>query len=192
MLPTSQYPSPKPTCPQLLPLPSSASLSWFTQVRKRSRNCSRISSLAAPEGVLWLGGDEGRSLYRLQRVGEHRYGDLQRVKLKDFDLAGGKGDGESDIEGLALNGDRLWLVGSHSLRRRKHNDREGPPLDLHDDQSRNAHVLGCLRLDSAGLPVAGQRVAFDTTSPSDALTKFLADNPRIAAFLAIPSKERTS
>ncbi|MFO0119911.1 MAG: DUF3616 domain-containing protein [Cyanobium sp.] len=64
------------------------------------------------------GGNEGRSLYRLQRLGEHRYGDLRPVKLTDFGLAGGKDDGESDIEGLALDGDRLWLVGSHSRRRR--------------------------------------------------------------------------
>ena len=148
-----------------------------------------LSALASRNGVLWLGGDEDSNLYRLQRLGEHHYGDLQRVKLKDFALAGGKGDGESDIEGLALDGDRLWLVGSHSLRRRKHNDREGPHLDMHDDQSRNSHVLGCLRLDGAGLPVAGQRLAFDTASPGDALTKDLAGNPRIAPFLAIPSKE---
>ena len=32
---------------------------------------------------------------------------------------GGKAEGESDLEGLALDGERLWLVGSHSLRRRQ-------------------------------------------------------------------------
>jgi hypothetical protein len=148
-----------------------------------------LSALAARDGLLWLGGDEGRSLYRLQRLGEHRYGDLREVKLKDFGLAGGKDDGESDIEGLALDGDRLWLVGSHSLRRRKHNDDEGQPLGLHDDQSRNAHVLGCLRLDDGGLPVAGQRLAFDAAAPGDALTRALAADLRIAPFLAIPSKD---
>ena len=88
-----------------------------------------------------------------------------------------------------MRGPAYLIVAEHSLRRRKHNDRKGPPLDMHGDQSRNAHVLGCLRLDGAGLPVAGQRLAFDATSPGDALTKVLADNPRIAPFLAIPSKE---
>ncbi len=66
-----------------------------------------LSALAARNGLLWLGGDEGRSLYRLQRLGEHCYGDLRQVKLTDFGLAGGNDDGESDIEGLALDGDRL-------------------------------------------------------------------------------------
>lgn len=150
-----------------------------------------LSALAARNGLLWLGGDEGRSLYRLQRLGEHRYGDLRPVKLTDFGLAGGKDDGESDIEGLALDGDRLWLVGSHSLRRRKHDDNKGEPLSLleQDKQSRNAHVLGCLRLNGEGLPVAGQRLAFDAAAGRDALSQFLAADPLIAPFLNIPSKE---
>jgi hypothetical protein len=149
-----------------------------------------LSALAARNGILWLGGDEGRSLYRLQRLGEHRYGDLRQVKLHDFGLAGGKDDGESDIEGLALDGDRLWLVGSHSRRRRKHDDK-GEPLSLFgkDKQSRNAHVLGCLRLDGEGLPVAGQRLAFDAAAGRDALSQCLAADTLIAPFLNIPSKE---
>jgi hypothetical protein len=147
-----------------------------------------LSALAARDGLLWLGGDEGRSLYRLQRLGEHRYGDLCEVKLEDFGLAGGKDDGESDIEGLARDGDRLWIVGSHSLRRRKPDDEAGP-LRLHDKQSRNAHVLGCLQLNGEGLPVAGQRLALDTTGGGDVLTRALAADPQIAPFLKIPSKE---
>jgi hypothetical protein len=147
-----------------------------------------LSALAAHDGVLWLGGDEGRSLYRLERLGEHHYGDLGAVKLRDFGLAGGKDDGESDIEGLARDGDRLWLVGSHSLRRRRHDARSGP-LKLHDRQSRNAHGLGCLRLDGEGRPVAGQRLKFDAGEGRDALTQALAADRRIAPFLAIPSKD---
>ena len=150
-----------------------------------------LSALAAHNGLLWLGGDEGRSLYRLERLGKHHYGDLRQVKLKAFGLAGGKDDGESDIEGLALDEDRLWLVGSHSLRRRRHDDNKGEPLSLleQDKQSRNAHVLGCLRLDGEGLPVAGQRLAFDAAAGRDALTHFLAADPLIAPFLKIPSKD---
>ena len=156
------------------------------KIEKLQKN---LSAFASRDGQIWLGGDEGQCLYRLQRLGEDHYGDLGQVKLKEFGLADGDDAGESDIEGLALDGDRLWLVGSHSLRRRKHNDREGHPLGVHDDQSRNAHVLGCLRLDCAGLPVAGQRLAFDKASPADALTQALADDPLVAPFLAIPSKE---
>jgi hypothetical protein len=38
---------------------------------------------------------------------------------------------------------------------------------LHDQQSRNAQVLGCLRLDREGRPVAGQRLAFGATTGRD-------------------------
>lgn len=64
-------------------------------------------------------------------------------------------------------------------------------MDLYDDidQSRNAHVLGCLRLDGDGLPVAGQRLAFDAVAGRDVLTPALAADPRIAPFLVIPSKD---
>jgi hypothetical protein len=58
-----------------------------------------------------------------------------------------------------------------------------------DKQSRNAHVLGCLRLNGEGLPVAGQRLAFDPAAGRDALSQFLAADPLIAPFLNIPSKE---
>ncbi|MFO0119910.1 MAG: DUF3616 domain-containing protein, partial [Cyanobium sp.] len=58
-----------------------------------------------------------------------------------------------------------------------------------DKQSRNAHVLGCLRLNGEGLPVAGQRLAFDAAAGRDALSQVLAADPLIAPFLKIPSKE---
>jgi hypothetical protein len=156
------------------------------KIEKLQKN---LSALASHEGQIWLGGDEGQSLYRLQRLGEDLYGDLGQVKLKEFGLADGDDAGESDIEGVALDGDRLWLVGSHSLRRRKHNDREGHPLGVYDDQSRNAHVLGCLRLNDRGQPVAGQRLEFDAVGPADALTQDLAADPQIGPFVKIPSKE---
>lgn len=107
---------------------------------------SNLSALAARKELLWLGGDEGRKIYRVERLGDHRYGQATAIKLAEYGLAGSKEEGESDIEGMALDGDRLWLVGSHSLRRRKHDSEKGEPLSLHDEQSRNCHVLGCLKL----------------------------------------------
>ncbi|WP_094585140.1 DUF3616 domain-containing protein [Synechococcus sp. BO 8801] len=151
-----------------------------------------LSALASRNGDLWLGGDEGNSLYQLKDVGEEHYGDPIEVDLKDYGLADGDDDedGESDIEGLAFDGDRLWLVGSHSLRRRKHDENENP-LRLYSKkkQSTNAHVLGCLRLDENGQPVAGQRLAFDSEARCDALTHALEDDPLISPFLSTPSKE---
>lgn len=87
-----------------------------------------LSGLAGRDSWLWLAGDEGRSLHRLQADASGGYGHSSRVKLADYGLAGGKDDGESDLEGLTLDGQRLWLVGSHSLRRRRHDSDKGEPL----------------------------------------------------------------
>jgi hypothetical protein len=150
-----------------------------------------LSALAARDGRIWLGGDEGRSLYALRRLGDHHYGEATTLKLKEFGLAGGKTEGESDIEGLARDGQRLWLVGSHSRRRRKHDTAKGDPLTLVEESSPNTHVLGCLRLDDSGEPVAGsgQRLALDAATGTDALTQALAADRRIGPFLALPSKD---
>jgi hypothetical protein len=169
----------------------------FDSLESKEANAliTNLSALATRKGVLWVGGDEGRKIFRLERLADHRYGKAQDFKLADFGLAGSKEDGESDIEGLALDGDRLWLVGSHSLRRRKVDTTKGEPLSLHEAQSRNCHVLGCLRLNGDDQPVAGQRLAFNerlalnALPGTDALTQSLAADPRIAPFMAVASKE---
>lgn len=148
-----------------------------------------LSALAGRDGWLWLGGDEGRCLYRLERLAEHCYGKSVAMKLKDFGLAESKEHGESDIEGLALDGDRLWLVGSHSLRRRKVTSSSGAPLTIPEESRRNAHLLGCLHLDGLGRPRLGQRLSLRSDGSRDALSDALAADPRITPFLAIPSKD---
>ncbi|MFN4867169.1 MAG: DUF3616 domain-containing protein [Cyanobium sp.] len=148
-----------------------------------------LSGLAAGDGWLWLAGDEGRSLHRLQAEASGGYGHSSRIKLADFGLAGGKAEGESDLEGLALDGDRLWLVGSHSLRRRRHDSDKGEPLALDPQRSTNAQVLGCLHLDGRGFPRIGQRLRSNTTNSGDALTAALASEPLLRPFLPIPSKD---
>jgi len=142
-----------------------------------------LSGLAGRDGWLWLAGDEGRCLHHLGGDGT-----ISRHKLKPFGLAGDDSDGESDLEGLALDGDRLWLVGSHSLRRHKH-DRAEQPLQLDPVRHPNGQLLGCLQLDGNGNPRAAQRLAFDHHGGEDALTAALAANALIRPFLAIPSKD---
>jgi hypothetical protein len=148
-----------------------------------------LSALAGRDDWLWMGGDEGRSLFRLEGLDNHQHGDPSRVKLADFGLAEGKEQGESDIEGLALDGDRLWLVGSHSSRRYALTSRKGEPLSLPAESRRNAHVLGCLHLDGKGWPRSGQRLQPARKASRDALSKALAADPRLAPFIAIPSKD---
>lgn len=148
-----------------------------------------LSGLAGRDGWLWLGGDEGRSVVRLVDQGGDRFGAGQRFKLRDFELAEGREEGESELEGLCLDGDRLWLVGSHSLRRWSLDSDKGHPLRVDPQRSRNAQLLGYLQLDAQGLPLAGRRLAFHRKRGVDALFEALVADPLIAPFTGLPSKD---
>lgn len=80
-----------------------------------------LSAVARVEDTLWLGCDEGAYLERLTKEDEHAYRNHQRFALDDIlNLpADDDEDREIDIEGLDISGGYLWLVGSHSLKRRK-------------------------------------------------------------------------
>jgi len=77
-----------------------------------------LSAVAlTPDGNLWVGSDETTSIERLSPVGPHIFGKHQRLAIADFiDLPG---KSEIDIEGMDFSSDYLWLVGSHSTKRKK-------------------------------------------------------------------------
>lgn len=80
-----------------------------------------LSSVVRTGEYLWLAFDEGHSLERLKRV-KDTYQEHQTFTLtKYLDLPAGKD--EIDIEGLAYDGNYLWVAGSHSGKRDKPDDR---------------------------------------------------------------------
>ena len=81
-----------------------------------------LSSVVRTGEYLWLAFDEGHGLERLKRV-KDTYQDHQTFPLTDYmDLPEGKD--EVDIEGLAYAGNYIWIIGSHSTKRDKPDDRE--------------------------------------------------------------------
>ena len=68
---------------------------------------------------LWTTCDERTTVERLRRTGANEFGEHCSYKLKDFlDLPGGA-ETEIDIEGMGEAGHYLWVVGSHSLKRKQ-------------------------------------------------------------------------
>lgn len=160
-----------------------------------------ISAAAALGDTLFLGADECAGLEILHRTADG-YAEHRRAQLSTaFDLPGG--DTEMDIEGITICDGWLWVVGSHSLTRKK--PKKGRPLDpkgvarlatLKDNHNRM--FLGrlplrpldggrwdvCLSEDEGRRPQmlpVGKHV-----SP---FFKLLRDDPLIGPFAAIPSKE---
>lgn len=88
--------------------------------------------------TLWLANDESLSIERLTLAaedsrgktsfarGHHQYAlhDFLKLPLPPYE-AEGKRINEADIEGLAADGDYLWLTGSHSLRRKRPDEGDG-------------------------------------------------------------------
>ncbi len=71
-----------------------------------------------PDGSLWVGSDEFRTLERLSPIAPYIYGDHQVVHLKDYiDLF--NLEDEVDIEGMDYSEPYLWVIGSHSTKRGK-------------------------------------------------------------------------
>ena len=67
---------------------------------------------------LWLGGDEGTSIDRMTRDANGHFGKHVRFNLKDLLSLPSPPKEEIDVEGLDVDGGFLWLIGSHSAKRR--------------------------------------------------------------------------
>lgn len=174
-------------------------------------------SAIAPTGdgeSLWIGADEGAALERLTATRDKdsrvsAYLAHVRFDLHDFfDFPNGSEE-EADVEGLAVADGYLWVVGSHSLKRKK-----PKPDDTVEDalekltlveREANRFLLGRIPLaggDRPGVPdLAKTAPAVDGGTrkrragslrmgkSGNALSRRLARDPHIGPFMAIPSKD---
>lgn len=175
-----------------------------------------VSAIAAVgEGEsLFVGVDEGASLERLSARRDEQgrilgYGEHVRFDLHDFFKFPGGRDEEADVEGLAIADGFLWVVGSHSLKRRKPKPDETPD-EAHETLSEvkreaNRFLLGRIPLaagERAGAPTlarSGPAIdgrkrkrragALKMTRDGSALSRGLADDPHLGPFMAVPSKD---
>ena len=158
-----------------------------------------VSALARVGDTLFCAADENSAMEQLLWDGKaKRYGAHRCLPLADvFDLPDG-GDGEMDIEGLAIDGGWLWIVGSHSLKRSKLRDgddlRQLPEIKA----DRNRCFLGRMPLveRAPGIfdPVArdGDRKATSLhirKDGSNAIRRRLGKDALLAPFMRAPAKE---
>lgn len=161
-----------------------------------------LSAIARVGQSLFLSCDETAGVERLLPDGDHRFGRHEHFNLDEmFDLPDGP-NSEMDIEGLAADGGYLWIVGSHSLKRdkpKRKDHRSGEALARMEeiDRDPNRFFLGRVPLEETDpgvfLPVAevgGRHAqAVRLKKKKSKLLGWLAGDPLLAPFLAIPSKE---
>lgn len=166
-----------------------------------------LSGVAFTDDWLWVAGDESAGIERLQRlppVGREalRYGAAHTFALAEvLDLPGAP-DEEADIEGLAVVGDWLWLVGSHGLKRKNAKPGKGDEdnakrlTKLALDGNRRLLARVPIEKDASGVPRLVRQAAdgrralrLKGDARHNELTRLLEDDPHIGPFLAIPGKD---
>ncbi len=150
--------------------------------------------------TLFLAADERAAVDRLAQTGRHGWGNQERFELSDLlDLA--DPEAEADLEGLAADGEWLWVLGSHARTRPKPEKAEQECIDLsvlaNLKDTRPRCLLARLPLVQGenGLltPVKkdGKRKAglVQQTKNGSLLAKALKHDPLIGPFTYIPAKE---
>ena len=141
---------------------------------------SDLSAVVLVGNHLWIASDEQKQLERLTRnatggFSSHRSFPL--ATLIDLPAEGNdKLDQEIDIEGLAFHDGYLWLVGSHSIKRKKAESRKGK------DETEGRKRL--IELDEKGNRYLLARIPLeDPFGPDPTPVRSTAGNSRSAAQL---------
>lgn len=164
-----------------------------------------LSALVVLGSTLWVANDELATVERLRARDDGGYGHHQPFQLRDyFDLPGGPDD-EMDIEGLEIDGDYLWVLGSHSLTREKpeagSKDRTEALRRLTEvEHHPSRHFLGRVPLVARdGTVTLEPRVSvdgatlgaacLDTRPKRGRLGKLLKADEHVGRFIEVPAKE---
>ncbi len=166
-----------------------------------------VSAIVLDGSHLWLGGDEGTVIHRMTRDPSGNFADHTMFDLKDTLKLPGPAKEEIDIEGLAVDEGYLWLIGSHSAKRKKAEEDKSALENIRRlstiEMQGNRFTLARVPLDDAGTPMAehGDLTAgrLQGTANGNLLTEALIEDHHIGRFVpravsgesivGIPSKD---
>lgn len=155
-----------------------------------------LSAVVRVGDDLWLGCDEGTNLDRVSLTRANAFGAHKRFKLAEI-LGLDDDEQEIDIEGIDYADGYLWLVGSHSLKRKG----PKPGFSLKKNLKRlakvesekNRHLLARIPINENREPVSrdgDRRVSIlERTKYENVLTEALRLDNHLAPFVPIPSKD---
>jgi hypothetical protein len=161
-----------------------------------------LSAVVLDGPRLWLACDEGCRLDRLERqpgagdrFGAHTIFPLEAL----LDLPAGSASEEADVEGLDVDDGWLWLVGSHSVKRKKPKADDSPAKVADKlaktERDGNRHLLARIPLDAGGglaRSTADRRAGRLAATPtSSALLDAIAGSGdrHLRPFVDIPGKD---
>src|SRR4030095_8760241 len=156
-----------------------------------------LSAVVFRDDRLWLGGDEGTSIDRMTRDSSGNFGDHTRFELKDLLELPAPAKEEIDIEGLDLDGWYLWLIGSHSAKRKKVESKETLAENLARlgkvEMDGNRFTLARVPLNASGEPVAKEgaltAARLEGDARGNALKKALRKDRHLGRFVPRKSSD---
>ena len=179
----------------------------------QSEEAKLTESLSATVMVgehLWVASDESVTIERLTNDNGSSFNQHKSFELKDLiHLPAGTGDdSEVDIEGLEYNNSFLWLVGSHSIKRKKPEKGKSTEKNIErlatTEIDGNRFILARIPLDASGelkpeMPDADNPDTFlkaaqlagdiQSSELTDAIRSTKPADRHFANFLSIPGKD---
>ncbi|BAY34657.1 hypothetical protein NIES2107_65630 [Nostoc carneum NIES-2107] len=179
------------------------SLTFTESFQKHRTDLSAL--LLTPDKHLWLGSDESSTLERLSLLDGMNFGDHQQFRVAEFISLPAPESEEIDIEGLAYDDYYLWLVGSHSYKRKKpktkHTDVKNIQRLATVTSEPNRYILGRIPLVDGKLfsscphpqnpDVQLSAAKLEYINQSNLLMTALADDPHLGLYIqaAVPGKD---
>lgn len=182
---------------------SQVSLTFTDGFKQYREDLSAV--LLTPEKHLWLGSDETSTIERLSLVDGDNFANHERYRVAEFIDLPAPEDKEIDIEGLAYTDYYLWLVGSHSYKRKKPKSDKSDEKNIERlatiDTEPNRYILGRIPLVDGKLfsscphpqnpDILLSAAKLELTPTGNLLMVALADDPHLGFFVkaAIPGKD---
>lgn len=162
-----------------------------------------LSAIVQIGDTLWVANDESIHLERLSYQGSDAdgnplYAAHTRFALHDYlslPVAADAEDNEVDVEGLAYQDGYLWVVGSHSLKRKKpqsdKSTEKGIERLVRIVPDPNRYLIARIPLNVVdGVPtLQAPSAQLPLHANGNALMEALRDDPHIKHFLKIPGKD---
>lgn len=157
----------------------------FVKISGEISDHQNVSGIAAKGPYLIVGSDEGATIQFLKRNGSDGYQWDSHIDLFNYNETKGK---EMDIESLALNGSHLYVIGSHSSKRKKvkndhdyEKNREKFHMKEIEDERRRDWLYR--------LTIDFKRNLKEKVRKKISLRNIFCDHPVLKPFRDIPSKE---
>jgi hypothetical protein len=155
-----------------------------------------LSAVRSDGPCLWIAGDEAATVERLTALGDGYGAHVSFPLAGVLALPGGPQD-EVDVEGLAQQRPYLWVVGSHSRRRKriksKHDDQKSVRrlAQVSDEPSRRVVARLVVTDGPDGRPTIVPEAPGGHTSAilPGGISAVLGDDEHLAPFLAVPGKD---